>query len=210
MKRTLAVCAITLLTSCGRQEPEFNLARIKVLEPSGDSPIVVSDGSTHFRHRGSAKDLVLSGNGNSVTATVTSVTTPTLSCSKLVNCPQDPTDPHPNTTPPYSLNNWRLVLYDSADFPIMTIQPGAVANTIDAIFSSPSVEAREDTTGDSHVAAGSGTEISLGTLAAADGTPGTNTFRTASLYNNGAANPITLTCNSNPPTTHCKLRIDYK
>lgn len=186
IKFTVALGSFVVLAGCPWNSPSDFFTK-GLGEPNGDSPIVVSDGSTHLRHKGAAKDFSIAGGATTVTATVINATATTLNCNKNANCPGAP----------YNLSNWSLTVYDSGGFAIMTVKPGAAANTIDAIFQSASVDDSKDGSSDTQ-----GSDVSVSTA-----------FASAGLYNNGSTTPIPLTCTSNPTgnsSTYCKLKIDYK
>jgi hypothetical protein len=110
LKTSLALCAIAVYTGCpgGKQ-------RIKV----ADSPIIVSDGTTHLKHKGAAKDFdSVVQNSNTIDVTVSSFKVDKLECSigfsgcKVAN-------PIPLTSP------WTLDVFHGTDhlgYKILTIK----------------------------------------------------------------------------------------
>ena len=61
MKIAFLLCLIILLTGC----PKRDVRRLKF---ANDSPIIISDGSTHLRRKGANADLQISDDGTYVKA----------------------------------------------------------------------------------------------------------------------------------------------
>lgn len=85
IRNVLTFCALAVMTGCDHSEPAP-----KGLIKSGDSPIVVSDGSVHFKHHSNGtKDfhMVDNGNGTLTLSTPDGFSVKEFVCVTGDNCP---------------------------------------------------------------------------------------------------------------------------
>ena len=201
MKITLLLSLAVVLASCSTPAPGPQTAQNKkpIAVPM-DSPIIVSDGSTHLRHRGSVRDFQITTSGSNFEAIVND-SGGTVGKGECANV---------GTTCPSDFQNvlvapWTLKVYDSNSNLVMTITPSKTSTSeVDAIINGTNVSnvyASGDNSGDSKDpnSAAVGGDIS---------TPyNTNNFSFAKFTNGSSGSKEeTITCASSPG---CKLKIHY-
>jgi hypothetical protein len=185
---TLLLCAIVAFTGCSTKQlqTESKAAKPGEVTTPTSSPIIISDGSTHLRHKGSNSDFQIAPNGAGTFDQVT--VNDSGHMVKAGECVKGVT-----TCPPAFTNNlvapWTLDVLDSGGTKIMTISSAdnviVVANYfVGNVFTSA------DGSGDTN-----GSDI-----AQSD-----HTFSSATFTNGGGAHPVTIACTSSP----CKLKINY-
>jgi hypothetical protein len=149
-----------------------------------DSPIVISDGSTHLRHKGSNGDFQIAPNGagtfDQVTVNDSGYKVKTVDCVGVTTCP--PAFTNPLVTP------WTLDVL-AGGTKIMTVS-SADNMTVVTNFFVGNVFTSVDGSGDTN-----GSDVAQHDYSFSSAT-----------FTNGGAQPVTLTCSSSP----CKLKIHYK
>lgn len=115
MKWIVALCAFAVLAGCNNQqssEPTKAPQPIREFE-GNDSPIIISDGSTHLQHSGKKHNFQLSTSGGNIVATIDGTSsTWNLSCSGFNACPS-------GSLP----SGWQIVVQDSISNPLITLAP---------------------------------------------------------------------------------------
>ena len=177
MKTVFLLSIIVVLTGCqaAKQNPTGNDGKTGM-----DSPIVISDGSTHLRHKGSNGDFQIAPNGagtfDQVTVNDSGYTVKTVDCVGVTPCPSA-------LVAPWTLDvlagGTKIMTVSSADNMIV-VTNFFVGNVFTSI----------DSSGDTN-----GSDIAQHD----------DSFNSAT-FTNGGALPVNLTCPSSP----CKLKIHYK
>ncbi len=194
MKLTLPICLLFVFTGCTTQSPPANQAESPAKAGSNknsmDSPIVVSDGSTHLRHQGKSPrhdfDLGADGNGHVQASLQMPSTSLDLFChsGNFTSCTN-------MTALAPLVAGWQVVILDAGGSPIVTIASADNVTVTSTFISALHVD--EDSSGDTS----GGTEFTHD-----------NTFKSFTLTNGtGGTGNGTYTCND---TGKCKIKIRFK
>jgi len=179
MKLALLLCLIAMLTGCATQTQDDKKGK----QDGTDQPIIISDGSTHLRHKGVNADFQIAYNGSTDPVIVNDpgFAVGKGDCVGVTTCPTD--------FMKQLVKGWSVNVFDATSVKIMTVSSldNVVVNTI---FYGHYIDPEPDKSGD---------------------TPGTDltqhdfVFNSASFTNGGGATAVTITCASSP----CKLKIHY-
>lgn len=173
MKNTPLLCLMAMLTGCTAKQATLGM----------DSPIHITDGSTHLRHKGTNSDFQITNYARAEQVIVydPGYTVKNGECKGVQSCPPSFTN---NLVAP-----WTLDVFDGGN-KIMTVSSADNA-TVVANFYAHYIDPEVDASGDTI-----GTDI----------TQHDYTFKSAVFTNGGGGSPASIVCNSSP----CKLKIHYK
>jgi hypothetical protein len=191
MKITLfSCCLLAALAGCSSTANDEQIGKAKktITVQGMDSPIIVTDGSTHLKHKGSTADFQITTNNGSTVATVkdSGFTAQNIECViGITSCP---------TAFSNLVAGWSLNVNDGNSTLIATIMSpaGTNNNEVDANFIANSVNLLKNT---SDTPNSDGTDIVQPTLKFA-----------SAAFTNGNGATATVTCATSP----CKLKIHYK
>ncbi len=111
MRWIVALCALAVLAGCNKEQTPKDLQPIKL--EANDSPIIISDGSTHLQHSGKKHNFALSTSGGNIVATIDGTSsTWNLSCSGFNACPS-------GSLPA----EWQIIILDSSGNTLITLDP---------------------------------------------------------------------------------------
>jgi hypothetical protein len=181
MKMILPLCLIVALAGCS-QEKEPGVKPVG----SMDSPIIISDGSTHLKHKGSGSDFQITYNGSTdpVIVNDTGYMVGKGQCvSGVSNCPSSFTK--------QLVAAWTLDVYDEDNGNNKTMTVGSPDNKmiLTYYYGNP-IDPKADKSGDT-----AGTDLVQHDW----------DFDYAVFTNGDGSAPVTITCTSTP----CKLKIHY-
>jgi hypothetical protein len=195
MKTTLLLCLVVALTGCSTPNPSATPAPGSGPFKAMDSPIIISDGSTHLRHKGANADFQITDSGAFVEAIVNDAGFQVGKGESVKGvlaavCPADFQKP--------LVQGWKMQVFDNSNTLVMTLTTSnSPSPEVDTTFSVSNVFTSADGSGDTATNAGPGSDV--GTA------PNVNNFTSAIFTNGGGGSPETITCNSSP----CKLKIRY-
>jgi hypothetical protein len=177
MKIALLLSLIVVLTGC--PAPRQNGDN----KHGMDSPIIISDGSTRLRHKGSNADFQIANNSgvDQVIVYDQGYMVNTVDCIGVTTCPSAFTNP--------LVAPWTMDVFDANSVKIMTIS-SADNMTVTINFYAHYIDPEPDVSGDT-----TGTDIIQHDYK----------FKSAS-FTNGGAQSVPINCSSSP----CKLKIHYK
>jgi hypothetical protein len=188
MKLTLLLCAITVFTGCSNHAQPGPARNPGVVNTPTNSPIIIADGSTHLRHKGTNNDFHIVNDSGlpHIIVSDPGYTATTLQCNSGVTCPNSNT-PIPLTA------GWTMDVFDvdseNSGTPIKILTISSADNMrIVTKFHRNTIDPENDSVT-------TGTDIISGNL----------TFRSATFTNGGGAAAIQLTCASSP----CNMQINY-
>jgi len=168
MKMLLPLSLIVVLAGCTKSEQsESKKGPVNGM----DSPIIISDGSSHLKHKGTGSDFQITG--NNVTVSDPTFKVGAGECWKgISSCP-------PSfmalATP------WSLDIYDSNGVKIMTTSSTDNVTVTTTFYDNPIIPAK-DASGDTN-----GTDLKQKDY----------TFQNA-MFTTGGSSPVAITCTSSP------------
>lgn len=159
MKITALLCVIVVLTGC----PATNQVGTKGM----DSPIIISDGSTHLRHKGSDSDFQITNNG--VIVNDSGYTATILECKGAATCP--------GGSAISLVKGWTMDVFDVNSVKILTINSTDNVKVVANFYAHP-IDTQRDASGDTQ-----GSDI----------TQHDYTFKSAS-FSNGDGTTAAISC----------------
>jgi hypothetical protein len=192
MKKTLVVCCLTaVLAGCGQEASNDAAQKEKGKGNSMDSPIIISDNSTHLKHKAGAGNINFEVAGNAFVVIASSA-----GSVNTVEFKGDGWSASPGTV---SVSpGWALTFYSDAAGTAQTLaltSPASAANTIATATFSNAVKLSTDNSADETAG---GTSIDDATTAYQSVNLTPSTGGTAKLY----------VC-STPGAGKCKIKLHY-